>query len=173
MRSHSNETRVHHNGAGGNPHRRGVRARRAQDKLSTDEQQALRTRIEQRFDVVPLSGGVALTPKSPRGDVRLIEISDTIAINGVAVSGRELRERVGADADSILRLSYLDRNDLRRLFTRSTPASEARPEPGTHGRTRDAIRSTLLQSRRTGRCGARAAIACGCLATSSSTRVRR
>ena len=42
--------------------------------------------IEQRYDVVPLAVGVALTPKSPRGDVRLVEISDTIAINGVAVA---------------------------------------------------------------------------------------
>ena len=32
-----------------------------------EEQQALRSRIEQRYDVVPLAGGVALTPKSPRG----------------------------------------------------------------------------------------------------------
>ena len=95
-------------------------------QASSDDQQALRTRIEQRYDVVPLSGGVALTPKSPRGDVRLVEISDTIAINGVQVSGRELRERLGADADTVLRLSYLDRDDLRKLFARTAP--EVRPE---------------------------------------------
>lgn len=98
-------------------------------QASNDDQQALRTRIEQRYDVVPLSGGVALTPKSPRGDVRLIEISDTIAINGVQVSGRELRERLGADADTLLRLSYLDRDDLRRLFARQAPQAEPRPAP--------------------------------------------
>jgi hypothetical protein len=93
-----------------------------------EAQQALRARIEQRYDVVLLSGGVALTPKSPRGDVRLIEISDTIAVNGVPVSGRELREKVGADADTILRLSYLDRNDLRKLFARTAPETGIRPE---------------------------------------------
>ena len=98
-------------------------------QASNDDQQALRTRIEQRFDIVPLSGGVALTPKSPRGDVRLVEISDTIAINGVQVSGRELRERLGADADTVLRLSYLDRDDLRRLFARQAPEAEPRPAP--------------------------------------------
>ena len=98
-------------------------------QASNDEQQALRTRIEQRYDVVPLSGGVALTPKSPRGDVRLVEISDTIAINGVQVSGRELRERLGADADTVLRLSYLDRDDLRRLFARQAPQAEPRAAP--------------------------------------------
>ncbi len=103
-----------------------------------DDQQAMRTRIEQRFDVVPLSGGVALTPKSPRGDVRLVEISDTIAINGVQVSGRELRERLGADADAVLRLSYLDRDDLRRLFARQAPQAEPRSSAGRPSRTRDA-----------------------------------
>jgi hypothetical protein len=100
----------------------------AAPQIPPDEQQALRARIEQRYDVVPLSGGVALTPKSARGDLRLIEISDSIAINGVAVSGRELRERVGADADTILRLSYLGGNDLRKLFARATPQVE--PDPG-------------------------------------------
>jgi hypothetical protein len=98
-----------------------IAARAAAQPVPADEQQALRSRIEQRYDVVVLTNGVALTPKSPRGDVRLIEISDTIAVNGVQVSGRELRERVGADADSILRLSYLDRSDLRRMFSRSEP----------------------------------------------------
>jgi hypothetical protein len=73
------------------------------------DERALRTRIEARYDIVPLSDGVALRPKARRGDVRLIEIADgAIAINGAPVSGRELRERVGNDADAILRLSYLD-----------------------------------------------------------------
>jgi hypothetical protein len=100
----------------------------AAQQVPADEQQALRARIEQRYDVVPLSAGVALRPKSPRGDVRLIEISDTIAINGVAVSGRELRERVGADADAILRLSYLDPRALRELFGPVAAEREIRPE---------------------------------------------
>ena len=101
--------------------------RAAAQPLPADEQQALRARIEQRYDVVPLAVGVALTPKSPRGDVRLVEISDTIAINGVAVSGRELRDRLGADADTILRLSYLGRDDLRKLFARE-PAPDKEPQ---------------------------------------------
>jgi hypothetical protein len=104
-------------------------ARAAAQTVPSDEQQALRSRIEQRYDVVLLTRGVALTPKSPRGDVRLIEISDTIAINGVQVSGRELRERVGADADAILRLSYLDPSDLRRMFSRPEPDLRPEPEP--------------------------------------------
>src|SRR4051812_17481622 len=90
--------------------------------VSEEDQRALKTRIMERYDVVPLSNGVALRPKTTRADVRLIEISDTVAINGVAVSGRELRERLGADADTILRLSYLDAATLRNMFASpSTP----------------------------------------------------
>ncbi len=112
--------------------------RAAAQPVPADEQQALRARIEQRYDVVPLSGGVALTPKSPRGDVRLIEISDTIAINGVAVSGRELRERVGADADAILRLSYLDaERPAQALCPRGARRASPRPR-----RTRRVERAT-------------------------------
>ena len=93
-------------------------------QLTDDEQRDLRARIERRYDVVPLSDAVALRPKTPDGGVRLIEVSDTIAINGVAVSGRELRERVGADADAIMRLSYLDAKTRRALFE---PAEAQRP----------------------------------------------
>jgi hypothetical protein len=103
----------------------------AAQQAPADEPQALRARIEQRYDVVLLSGGVAFRPKAPRGDVRLIEISDTIAINGVPVSGRELRERVGADADAILRVSYLDATALRELFGPVAPEREVRPERET------------------------------------------
>ena len=99
----------------------------ASQQVPAEEQQALRARIEQRFDIVPLSTGVALRPKSPLGDVRLIEIAGTIAINGVPVTGRELRERVGADADAILRLSYLDADALRQLLG-PVAEREVRPE---------------------------------------------
>jgi hypothetical protein len=96
-----------------------------------DSQQALRARIEQRYDVVPLTDAVALRPKSRIGDVRLIEVSDTIAINGVPVTGRELRQRVGDDADAILRLSYLDASARRALFegTREQEQKPAEMEP--------------------------------------------
>jgi hypothetical protein len=86
-------------------------------QMSTAEQEALRDRIEARFDVVPLTEGVALRPKSTMRDVRLIEISETgIAINGQPVTGRELRDRVGSDADVILRVSYLSAGERRSLF---------------------------------------------------------
>jgi len=94
---------------------------------ASDDQRQLRTRIEQRYDIVPLTEGLALRPKSRSGDVRLIEVAaGVIAINGDAVTGRELRERVGADADLILRLSYLT-TDERRAFLRSQDEAAEAP----------------------------------------------
>jgi hypothetical protein len=114
----------------------------AQSEGKPDRQ--LRTRIEQRYDIVPLTDGIALRPKSASRDVRLIEIAagGVISINGVAVTGRELRERVGSDADLILRLSYMTSDERREFLAMSEqpaespaqtapepPASPAVPEP--------------------------------------------
>lgn len=89
-------------------------------ELTADEPEVLRVRLEQRFDIVPLSGAVGLRPREPMGDIRFIEVADTISINGVIVTGGEVRERVKADADAILRLSYLDA-DARRKFLDVAP----------------------------------------------------
>jgi hypothetical protein len=96
---------------------------------SGDEQRALRERIEARYDVVPLSEGLVLRPKTRMRDVRFIEISDGgISINGDPVSGRELRERLGGDADSILRLSYLSADERRDLFGPRASVPESQPD---------------------------------------------
>jgi hypothetical protein len=99
-------------------------------QVSSEDLRSLRTRIEERFEVVALGEGIGLRPKSPLGDVRLIEISDgAVAINGNPLSGRELRERLGANADDVLRLSYLD-PDARRAFVavRETATQERQPQ---------------------------------------------
>lgn len=94
-----------------------------------EQQRALRSRIEGRFNVVPVTDGIALTPKTRMRDVRLIEITDAgIAINGVVVTGRELRERVGDDADAVLRLSYLDGDSRRALFAPAPPPTQPTPD---------------------------------------------
>ena len=111
----------------------------------TSDDSALRARIEARYDVVPIADGIALTPKVRNTDVRLIEISDVISVNGTVVTGRELRERVGDDADDILKLSYLDPSARRTLFATSAPAESPQAEaPGGSGRSssRRAERST-------------------------------
>jgi hypothetical protein len=127
--------------------------------LSSDEQRALRSLIELRFDVVPLTDGLALRPKTRRGDLRLIEISDSILVNGAPVTGRELRERVGADADAILRLSYLEPAARRALFAAAEApeaTSPARPEREressrvTSTTTTTSAQMTTRRSRRSG-----------------------
>ena len=79
-------------------------------------QQDLKTRIERRYEALPLHNGVLL--KSRSGQVnRSIELSDSmIALNGVEVTGAELRQQLGADADLVLQLSYLDPSAQRALF---------------------------------------------------------
>lgn len=98
-------------------------------QLTEDEQRSLRDRIQARYDVVPLSDGVALRPKSRTKDVRLIEVEDgSILINGATVTGRELRERIGADADLILRLSYIGSKEHRAMFQEEPKLEEPRVE---------------------------------------------
>ncbi len=98
--------------------------------LST-EQRDLRSRIEEHYEVVPSSNAIALVPKTRDRDVRLIDISQgVIAINGVTVTGKELRDRLGSDADLIVRLSYLTADERRDLFT---PRAEADPRNNRRG----------------------------------------
>jgi hypothetical protein len=85
--------------------------------VTAQESGALRRDIERRFDVLPLRDGLALRPKSDMRGVRSIELTDmTIAIDGVPVTGAELRDRLGSEADPIIRLSYLDQSARRSLL---------------------------------------------------------
>jgi hypothetical protein len=75
---------------------------------------ALQTRLQQRFDVLPLANGVVLRPKFKTA-VRSVEVTDAIAIDGSVVTGAELREKLGADADLVLQVSYLPVSERRSL----------------------------------------------------------
>ena len=89
----------------------------AQTAERDPEREALGRRIEQRFTVLPVQGGVVLEPKGAGRDIRSIELTGgAIAIDGVPVTGAEVKRRLGADADSIIRLSYLDASEQRTLF---------------------------------------------------------
>src|SRR5882762_7433380 len=78
---------------------------------------ALRTNIERRFDILPLRDGMALRPKAGSSSARSIEIAGgVIAVDGRPVTGAELRDRLGADADLVLSLSYLSENERRALI---------------------------------------------------------
>jgi hypothetical protein len=89
--------------------------------------EALAREVEARFEVLPVSDGVVLRPRAST-NIRSVEVSGgTIAVDGRTVTGAELRERLGADADLVLRLSYLDDDARRQLF--SGPAATSLPAP--------------------------------------------
>ena len=93
---------------------------------------ALRERLERRYDIVALSDGVGLRPKTRAGDVRLIEVTaGAVLVNGSAVTGRELRDRLGDDAEPVLRLSYLSAGELKAFA--APPELEPRPDDARSG----------------------------------------
>src|SRR5205814_395327 len=87
---------------------------------------SLRSRIERRFDVLPLRDGVALKPQDTRR-VQSIEVTaDGIAIDGQPATGGEVRQKLGSDdAALVLELSYLSRQQQRELFSSAPDSSSA------------------------------------------------
>lgn len=92
--------------------------------------QELRRQIESRYQVVPIRGGVVLTPRQARRGVRAIEVSgDAVAINGERVNAQIARDWLGEDARLILSLLDLDPAARRELF--GMTAEAAPPAPPT------------------------------------------
>lgn len=84
----------------------------------------LRTRLEERWRVVLVRDGLVLVPRRMSSRVRGVEIAGSaVAIDGRAVTGAELRERLGADAEAVLALTYLAPADRRALFEAPAVAS--------------------------------------------------
>jgi len=116
---------------------------------------AARSRIEAHYEIVPLRDAIGLRPKDRSSRIRLIEISDgTIAIDGATVSGRELRDKVGADADAIVALSYYDA-EKRRAFVgpaAETPREQPAPEQSRPERSAEPTpsRTPQISRRRVG-----------------------
>ncbi len=119
---------------------------------STASRDQLRDRVEARFEVVPLSHSLVLRPKTRAHGVRLIELTDdNIEIDGEAVTGRELRERLEDDADIVLQLSYLSAAERREMFAGREGAGKTegvQPEkPRTESSTPE---RPAIERRRTG-----------------------
>ncbi|HWN45495.1 MAG TPA: polymer-forming cytoskeletal protein [Thermoanaerobaculia bacterium] len=93
--------------------------------------QELRRQIESRYQVVPIRGGVVLTPRQASRGVRAIEVSgDAVAINGERVNAQIARDWLGEDARLILPLLDLDPAARRELFGMTAEAAPpAPPEP--------------------------------------------
>jgi hypothetical protein len=89
---------------------------------------SLQARLHARFEILPVANGVVLTPKF-KTTVRAIEVTDrTIAVDGTVVSGQELRDKLGADADYVFELSYIDP-----ALRRSLLGLGGGPAPSTSG----------------------------------------
>src|SRR5688572_7522730 len=93
---------------------------------TTTDVSDMRVQLERRFDVLPLQDGVMLRPRSRIGGVRSIEVHEgSIAVDGQAVTGAELRNRLGSDADLVVRVAVVSPAHLRTL----TGADQAEPAP--------------------------------------------
>ena len=69
----------------------------------------LGTRLRERFDLVALQQWVALVPRQATSSVRMVQIvGGVVTVDGEALTGQQLRDRLGPDSDLILQVSYLD-----------------------------------------------------------------
>ena len=74
----------------------------------TAEEEALADAVRARFEVDLRPDGLALTSTAADGAARVITLGDgVVAVDGVPVSGLELRRAFGDDADLVLRVTYL------------------------------------------------------------------
>jgi hypothetical protein len=99
------------------------------------ELQQLRERAERRFQVVEVRHGMILVPKFESARARTIDLNEgQVVVDGAPLTGRELRERLGDDADLVVQLSYLDAAGRRAFFAGpaavpAPPAPQALPAP--------------------------------------------
>ena len=106
----------------------------------------LRAQLVGRYDVVPLQNGIALVPKAPGSQVRMIQIADgTVTVDGQIMTAAQLREKLAPDANAIIQLTYLDPAAQRQLAagesTASTqPADTTATPPATSAPTRSTVR---------------------------------
>ena len=71
-----------------------------------------------RYTFVPSEKGLRLLPLGTGSNFTQIELGDdgSIRIDGTGVTGSQLRDRLGADADLIMGLSYVDAATRKRVF---------------------------------------------------------
>ncbi len=97
---------------------------------SAAEQQALKAKVEDHFKVAASRTGVVLVPRRDVPGLTTIEVADgSVSLDGLVVTGDELRQRLGGDADTVLQLSYLDAATLRSLFAAAAAAPGVQREP--------------------------------------------
>lgn len=103
------------------------------DAAARPELQQLRERVERRFQVLEVRRGILLIPKAERARVRTIDIDEgQVVVDGAPLTGRELRDRLGEDAELVAQLSFLDASGRKAFFAgvpAPPPAPPAAPVP--------------------------------------------
>jgi hypothetical protein len=101
----------------------------------------LRTQLANRYDIVPLQQGIALVPRAADARVRMVQIiNGAVTVDGDTLTAAQLRDRLGADAATIVQLTYLSAAEQRQLASPGdaaappAPAAPA-PEPPTASRS--------------------------------------
>ena len=95
-----------------------------------DAEEALAAAVRERFAVDLGSDGLTLTSIGADGAARVITLGDgVVAVDGVPVSGLELRRAFGDDADLVLRVTYLGDAALQALFGGDDAGAAGSPEP--------------------------------------------
>jgi hypothetical protein len=95
----------------------------------------LGARLRERFDLVALQQGVALVPRDASRGIRLVQIEGgVVSVDGQTLTGAQLGERLGADADLIVQASYLTAQQQRELAGAAPPPAAA-PQPPPVQRT--------------------------------------
>ena len=90
----------------------------------------LRNQLRDRYDILSLQDGVGLVPRSRDAGIRIIEVRNgAVSIDGMTATGDQLRMRLGADADMVLRISYLDPGQQRQLSGSPQPGAA---QPGAN-----------------------------------------
>ena len=93
----------------------------------------LRTQLAGKYDIVGLQQGIALVPKAANARVRMIQIvNGAVTVDGDTLTAAQLRDRLGADAASVVQLTYLSAAEQRQLASpdAATAAPGATPPPG-------------------------------------------
>jgi len=96
------------------------------------ELQQLRERAERRFQVVEVRRGMVLVPRFEGSRARTIDLNDgQVVVDGAPLTGRELRDRLGDDAELVAQLSFLDAAGRRAFFAGSAAAPGSPAAPAT------------------------------------------
>jgi hypothetical protein len=101
---------------------RAVRAAQVDPLSFEHDTSKLKARVDERWRAIPLQNGLLLVPRRPSTLFKGVELTHdgAIAIDGRIVTGVDLQNRLGADADVVLRLSYLSPAERATLFQSQT-----------------------------------------------------